>query len=134
MTSCAPALAKPSAMARPRPREEPVTNAVLPERSKSEVDIGSTHVRESETGSTGRTPMHTLSRGLASPSDRQPVDGGDRGHDAADLGEPLETADQRIARMRAAADIVGKLVTMIWAERNPPVRLAFRLAAGLLLE
>src|SRR4051794_25704320 len=39
MTSRAPALAKPSAMARPRPREEPVTRAVLPERSKSDVDM-----------------------------------------------------------------------------------------------
>src|SRR6516164_6004515 len=36
MTSRAPALAMPSAMARPSPREEPVTSAVRPLRSKSE--------------------------------------------------------------------------------------------------
>ena len=36
----APAAAKPSAMAWPRPREEPVTRAVRPVRSNSVVGIG----------------------------------------------------------------------------------------------
>src|SRR6478735_3642524 len=50
MISLAPALAMPSAMARPRPREEPVTSAVRPERSNRAVliskissDVGTAH-------------------------------------------------------------------------------------------
>ena len=69
----APALASPSAMARPSPREEPVTSAVRPERSKRAVLISEilrrwSGARSDRSGRIRRAEGRR--RGRALPSDR----------------------------------------------------------------
>src|SRR5947208_15380976 len=55
MTTRAPESAKPSAIARPMPRDEPVTIATLPERSKRFIAFPQKFVTPAEAGVQGLT-------------------------------------------------------------------------------
>ena len=56
------------------------------------------------------------------------------GHDAADLGEAAQPADQGIARVRWLADVVCQFMAVIGSERNTPIGTPAILAAALLGE
>ena len=53
-------------------------------------------------------------------------------HDAAQLGQPLEPPDRRIARLRPPAEIVENVLPMVGPHRDLVIRAARRLALALL--
>ena len=58
----------------------------------------------------------------------------ERGHDAAELGEPLEPPDRRIARLAVPPEVVEDVLAVVGAEGNRGVGAAGGAAPRLLLD